>query len=357
MNGFRVVSRFDIDSVHCEDFKNDIHQLAVILYPPEELNEKFLIRLRDCVIKLGEDHPVKKWMKWVAESQPLSTDETKKQQFLTEIISSRFNLITDKKLKNQVINIIQDVPETTLSEQLLRSYLYLMVGNITRSDNILRDVINTRPVKNWQHYHRSPSLYHKIGKEQATQIVSKMSKHPANRRMLELFGLYLTRFYNDPAIEEVTSEIDSDEVESKIDLAYIESMAPAFVRYLRFSKMSEGPRNILLRNIVQFPANEQAYWIWPFIDIDSLISAPMVEELQRIEESDELWFIYLLQNEKLADFFAKKKGRGFLPARRSFLKNNLSKEESFMMSLYKLIELGDINQELIQTTIDFLTHE
>jgi hypothetical protein len=69
---------------------------------------------------------------------------------------------------------------------------------------------------------------------------------------------------------------------------------------------------------------------------------------------DQLWFIYLLENEKLADIYSKRSGRTFLPGRRPFLKEGLLDNQSFMMSLYKLIELGDINQDLVVRTTDYL---
>jgi hypothetical protein len=83
----------------------------------------------------------------------------------------------------------------------------------------------------------------------------------------------------------------------------------------------------------------------------------MNTELQKIEQSDEMWFIFLMNNEKLADLFSLKSGRSFLPGRRPFLKKSLSERPRFMMALYKLFELGDINDELVLKTADHLFHE
>ncbi|WPU66138.1 hypothetical protein [Peredibacter starrii] len=357
LNGFVVTSSFDIEEITCEDFKTDIYQLGVILHPPEVLNEKFLIRLRDCVVKLSDTHPLKRWLKWVSKSKPLDAKDQKKQTFLNEIINTSFNLITDTKVKNQIIDLLDEVPEDTMPEQVLRSYLYLMIGNITRSDNILRSIVNTTPRVNWEKRPQVESFYHRIAGLQFGQIFKKFAKHPADRRSFELFGMYITSFYNEEGLVNMAKDIDVSELEEKIGLRYIEELAPSFVHYLRLKEVSETVRVKRLRNIQKFPLNEQAYWIWPFLDINPLISDSMNPEIERIEKEDQLWFIYLMDNEKLADVFSKKTGKSFLPGRRPYLKSNLTTPPGFMMSLYKLIELGDINPELVQTTINFIAHE
>ena len=357
LNGLKITSQIDVEEVTCDDLKTDVYQLAVVLYPPEVLNEKFLIRLRDCVLKLSEDHPLKRWMKWAAKSVAIKPEDQKTESFLSEIINSRFNLITDQKIKNQIIGLLHSLPSDTVPEELLKSYLYLMIGNITRSDNILRDIMRTTPKGTWEKLVKVPSLYHRVATANAEQMVSKLAKHPADRRTFELFGLYLSHFYNDETTRALANDIDSSEVEDNLDLRYVEGIAPPFVHYLRFARMSENRRFKLLRDTKRFPHLEQAYWVWPFIDISPLISEAMMPELQALEKQDELWFIYLMDNEKMADLFSKKAGRSFLPGRRPFLKANLSDKKSFMLSLYKLIELGDINQDLVQTTTNFITHE
>jgi hypothetical protein len=321
------------------------------------INENFLIKLRDCVLKLPESHPVKRWMKWVASSKPLDQKDGTRKSFLTEIINSQFNLITELSMRNKIIKLIQEVPENTLSEQVLKSYLYLMIGNVTRSDNILRQIINTSPRVNWERSGLKSSLFHKIARDEFSKIFSKLSRHPADRRTFELFVLYLRRFYNDELLMKMADDVDTSEVEQKLSLKYIEGLAPAFIHYLRISNMSENRRFKMMRNVEKYPYDEQSYWLWPFLDINPLISDAMNPELLRLEKNDELWFIYLMDNEKLADLFSRKSGKSFLPGRRPYLKEALNSPASMMMSLYKLIELGDINQDLVMKVTDYLVHE
>jgi hypothetical protein len=335
---------------------NDLYQLAVILHPADKLNEKFLIKLRDCVVKLPEVHPVKRWMKSFAAAKPVNKKDQEKQKFLSEIINSQFNLITDAKVKTEIINLLNDVPENTLPEQILKSYLYLMIGNITRSDNILRDIIGSAPRVNWEKSGKTGGTFHKIARDEMKQMFFKFGRHPADRKTFQLFSLYIQSFYNDPLLISLATETDTSEVEKKIDLKIIETLAPSFVHYVRLTYLSENARMKRLRSR-RYSHEEQAYWFWAFLDIDPLVSDQMLPELSRLEKDDQLWFIYLLGNEKLADLLSRKSGKSFLPGRRPFLKEGLGDKRAFMMSLYKLIELGDINHDLVLKTTDYLINE
>ena len=357
LDGFKVVSSLNIEELVCTDLNNHVYQLGIILYPPEVVNEKFLIKLRDCFLNLPDQHPVKTWMKWMSQSHTLSKKNQEIQRTLTDLLNSQFNLITDGKLKGQIIDIIFEIPEKTLPEKILKSYLYLIIGNISRSDNILRSIIQVSPRENWSKVQSSKDFYHELATEMMPQLFKRLSKHPADRRSFELLSLYFLNFYNDPSLLQLAGTINTAEVKSSMRLAYTEKLAPSLVHYLRLTNLSNSALITELRNFKKYPLQEQSYWFWPFINIAPLISEAMNPELLRIENEDQLWFIYLLDNERLADSFSKKHGKSFLPSRRPYLKSRLERPEEFMMALYKLIELGDINQDLIDKTNSFITHE
>lgn len=329
----------------------------MILYPPEVINEKFLIKLRDCVVKMPEQHPVKRWLKWVAQSRPLSTKEQEEKKFILEMVNSQFNLITDLKVKNRIISSLHKMPEGTIPEQLLKSYLYLLIGNITRSDNILKEITRTPPRVNWEKSGLRPSFYHKIGRSELKQIFYKLSHHPADRRTFELLNLYFRSYYNDQAFLSLVNDIDTNEVEEKLSLKFVEGLSQSLVQYLRVSRMTEMMKYQTLRDLTKIPLDTQAYWFWAFTEIGPLVSEAMLSELLRLEKEDQLWFIFLMEDEKLADLFSAKSGKSFLPSRRPYLKECLKDTHSFMMGLYKLIELGDINPELVVLTSLQLTNE
>ncbi len=351
----RVLSSFNIDEVTCADFNTDIYQLGVLLHPPEVINEKFLIRLRDCVVKLPQAHALKRWMSWIGslQSQGTTQEERIGSPFLTEIINSQFNLITDIQVKNRIIEALSEVPDDTLPELLLRSYLYLMIGNVSRSDGILRDFIKTAPRLNWERSAFRASRYHRIARDQAQQILSKLARHPADRSIFQLLVLYLRSYYNDPGLLRLLDGIDTNEVEAKLDLRFTLAVAPELVHFRRLSLLPEMFRVRELRG-PRIPLPEQSYWVWPFIDVAPLISEALLPELKRLEAQDQLWLIYLLDDERLADLYSRTSGKSFLPGRRKFLKEGLETEASFMLCLYKLIELGDIDEALVRKTAEVI---
>lgn len=351
-----MISSLAADDFTCEDLKQETTQLGVILYPADRLNEKFLIKIRECMLKLPEGHPVKVWLKTVAKPPVLSESEQKEQAFITEILTSKFNLITDLQTKNKIIGVLIDVPETTLALQLLKSYLYLMIGNVTRSDNVLKAMMKKPPVRNWQGFTAQPTFYHRLAVENLDAMITKIANHPSDRKTWELFSLYLREFFNDPRLMEELNDHEGTQLEGKLALTSVERISPELVTYLRLKRAKEELQLARLRRKVM-PIEQQAYWAWYFLPVDKIISEDFLPELATIEEKDPIWFVYLMENEKLSDFYATKTGKAFLPGKRHLLRQLLGKREDFMLALWKLIELGDIDQKLVNETSRFFTHE
>lgn len=355
MEGFRVTASFDVAKFNCQKLQNHIFQLGVILYPFELINEKFLISVRNCMIKLNENHPVKKWLTAQTKHVKPGIKEQEKIDFLGEILNSQFNLITDQKVKNSVINLIGDISENTNLEKILKSYLYLMIGNITRSDKILKSIISESPRKFYQSYKVSPSVYHRMTEENLDKILRKFSRHPADRLIFYLFTAYIKNYLNEPNLLELVDDIEPADMKERVTLAYTLRIAPPFVRFLRIISMSEKRRMKNLR-MKKYSQEMQSFWIWPFINIDPLISESLVERIKVLDESDPLWSIYLLADEKLSDMYFKKGGQ-LISRRRNFLRQHLQTKEDFMLTLYKLIEIGDIDEELVHKVSQFMIHE
>ena len=351
-----MISSLSADDFTCEDLKSETTQLGVILYPPDRLNEKFLIKIRQCILKLPENHPVKLWLKTAAKPQTLTSEQQKRAAFMTEILTSKFNLITDLATKNRIIEVLIDVPESTTAEQLLKSYLYLMIGNVTRSDNILKTMMKKAPVKSWEGFTNFPSFYHRIAVENLDAMITKVANHPSDRKTWELYSSYLRQFCNDPRLIEELVEHEGTQLEGKLQLTSVERIAPELVNYLRFRRLKEELLAKRLRQKV-LPLDQQAYWVWYFLPVNTVISEDFLPELAAIEEKDPIWFVYLMENEKLSDFYATKTGKAFLPGKRQLLRRLLDDKKTFMLALWKLIELGDIDEKLVNETSRFLTHE
>ncbi|MBA2404605.1 MAG: hypothetical protein H0V66_07530 [Bdellovibrionales bacterium] len=329
--------------------------MGIILFPPDLINEKFLINVRNCLIKLNDKHPVKKWLTSQSTHTKPDKKEQKKIDFLSEMLNSQFNLITDQKVKTEVIGLIGEVPGKTNLEKFLKSYLYLMIGNITRSDKILKTIIAESPRNFYKGFTVSPTIYHKMTEDNLEKILRKFSRHPADRLTFYLFTVYIKSFLNQPELLELVDDIEPDGMKEKMPLAYTLRNSPELVTFARLATMSEKRRMKNLR-MKKHSAEMQSFWVWPFLDIDPLISETMMERIKQLDEVDPLWSIYLLENEKLSDMYFGKGGQP-VSRRRTFLREHLKDKTDFMLTLYKLIEIGDIDQDLVDKVSQFMIHE
>ena len=345
LDGFNVISQINLASFQCEKLKTDIFRLALLLFPTDRFNEKLLIKIRECVIE-EENAFFSNWLKTIDQKKELTKTEQRNKTRLTEVLNSPYNLITDQNLKSQLTSILIDMPEDTLGEVLLKSWLFLMLGNITRSDNLLKDFINTAPYYNWKKTSQNSSFYHTLGGEFLDGILEKLAKHPSDRLIFKLFCEYMISYYSDEVFLYKIKKVHSGLADDLIKLEYVKRIAPPLVNHLRLKGMSDSRRVNTLRDIKIISLDEQSLWHWPFLSIDPLITDAIYPTLKQWEEADQLWFIYLMHSEKMIDVWSKNSGRSFIHGRRQFLRQNLLGKD-FMLSLFKLIEFGDIDQSLV----------
>lgn len=347
LNGFNVVSQIEIQSFKCDDLKNDAFRLALLLFPTDRFTEKFLIKMRDCIVKNSSDNLLTEWLKSIDHKVVLTRVEQKRKNLLIDVLNSPYNLITDLNLKTKLTSILIKMPEDTLGEVLLKSWLYLMAGNITRSDNLLKDFINTPPYENWKKTSLKKSFYHSLSNEFIDAILEKLSKHPSDRLIFRLFCEYIRQFYHDEMLLYRINKLSDKIGRSEISLEYVKRMAPALVNHLRLKSMGDSKRMQFLKDPKNISLEEQTLWDWPFFSIDPIISDAFYPILSDWEKKDQLWFIYLLNSERLIDLWSKNSGKSFIHGRRQYLRSQLN-DKQFMLSLFKLIKLGDIDSSLVE---------
>lgn len=352
LNGFSVVSQVELTTFECEKLAKDTFLLAFLLFPTDRFNEKFLIKIRECSTAESEDRVLSSWLQSFNQKTALSSKELKNRNLLIEVLNSPYNLITDQKLKSSLTATLIEMPEDTLSEVLLKSWLFLMLGNITRSDNLLKDFINTAPYYNWKKNNQTPTMYHTLGVEFLDNILEKLSRHPSDRLIFRLFGEYLLNYYSENSLLYKIKKNHTELTSDFIKLEYVKRIAPALVNHLRLKMMTESERLKTLRDIKQIPLEEQSLWHWPFFYIDPLVNESVMTILKQWEKTDQLWFIYLMNTEKMIDVWSKKSGRSFIHGRRQFLRDHLAGSD-FMLALYQLIKLGDINVSLVDSVLKY----
>jgi hypothetical protein len=138
-------------------------------------------------------------------------------------------------------------------------------------------------------------------------------------------------------------------------LRYAESIAPELIAFLKVKKMkSLEQAQLILKK--KFSFELLAYWMIPFLETDLFFSQEIGADLKKIENGDMLWHSYMLTDEKIADFYIKNNGVASLK-RREELRDFLKNDADFMLTLYRLIQLGDIDARLVEQLIKYQSHE
>jgi len=342
-------------SFECSSLSSVVGQIAIILYPLELLNEKLMIKVRDCMIHLKVDHPVKKWLLSVSRLDQLKPEITD-QSFLIEIINSKFNLITDQKIKNKVIKILGNLEEDTIEKIVLKSYLHLMIGNITRSDNLLLEIINMSPYDFYLSPKKKNDIVSKIVRVNLDKILQKFSRHPADRSIFYLLTEYLKTFTNQNDLAQLLNDVEDEEVvDEKIQLKYLSQRAPEFSRFLKLKKMKHQSYQQELQNTKNNPSKFQLEWVWAYLGFPNFYNEDHLSTFLKQEEKKPLWAMYLLRDEKLFELYRASRSKKTPSQQRQILREKLQQDETFYLALFKLIEMGDMDESLVLETISQLT--
>jgi hypothetical protein len=271
------------------------------------------------------------------------------------VLNSPFNLITDLNVKKEVIKLISEIPQNTNIEKLVSSYLYLMIGNITQSDKIIKSIISENPREFFKFKNEKNSIFHKQGSLYIDRILEKLRKHPADRLTFGLFIEYLKSYSNSPSLLSLVESNEVDGIQNRIFLKYSEQMAPDFLSYLKLKNERQDTfQNLIKKKKYNF--NFFAYWLVPFSDLDIPFNLEYVQDLKKMSHDDLLWFNLLISDEKTADFYIKNSGGG-LEKNRTELRSQLNNESDFMLILFRLIQLGDIDKTIVDAILKFKKSE
>lgn len=328
--------------------------MAIILYPPELLNEKLLIKMRDCMINLKSNHPIKKWILAVSRSDKTKS-EVPEQTFLSEILNSKFNLITDQKIKNRVINILGTLEENSIQRIILKSYLYLMIGNITRSDNLLLKITNMTPYQFYLGRDRNDDVIDGIVRLNLDKIFDKFSRHPADRDVFHLFVEYLRNFTNQKDLQELLNDVSNqDEIEEKINFKYVAQKSPGLCNFLKLKKLNKQTYQKNIQDINTNQPEFQIDWVWINLGFPTFYNQNLVKAFFEKDKVNPLWTSYLMNDEKLSEIYRSQTSKKTPSQYRHLLREKLKESETFMLALYKLVELGDVDESLVNETSEYL---
>lgn len=308
-----------------------------MFYPLDQVNEKFLLKLRNCVVDLDDKHVLKKWLKYTSQSN----SQAERDEEITIIFRTKYNLITDIKQRSRLVEMLNEVKGESLAESLVRSFLYLLLGNVAESNNQLKSIYQNFPFKVYQHNLKPQSKIMSVALAEMPMIIKKLKDHPSDRTHYQLASAYLLSFLNDPEDLRLLKDFELPMKEDRLKSGYIQALAHDYILSTKKDKLNPSSYqvNFLFQWVLAFSENE----IYSKAQLEKLIKYGL--------ESNYLWLIYSLNSERLMDIAMKESSRLSINARRSFLMQQLSKNENLLMSVYKLIELGAIDAQLIELII------
>lgn len=363
LEGMRIVSSIKPESVECSKLASDeVNQLGIILYPQDQHNENFLKRVRDCVLPLDEAHPVKRWLKKISEkkSTQASSDQIEQLAFIDSLLDSGFNLVTSPDQKEKIIKIINSLNDDHLPERILQSYLYLLVGNVAKSDSLLVMTYKMSPFLYWSKYPYQKTVWSEAISLRIEKLLERLSKHPADRTNFHLFAKFMNDFFNDENLKMASDKFfDEDLLLEKMKLKVYQAKTGDFAAYLIYKMGSSKKRkagvriDVLNRSAKNFP------WYWYFFE--EFHQLPKNEKVHILtpyfEDKDidsQLFFQFMAHDDSVLETFYQGKGQSEIKQKRQFFVKLFEDESYGVVALFHLIEMGNINQQMVERIMSYV---
>lgn len=361
LEGLRIVSSFTVENLDCSKLNDEVTQLGIILYPMEEQNENFLKRVRDCVLPLADNNPVKRWLKKASEKKAgqVPPEQAEELAFIDSILNSGFNLITAPEQKNKITKIINKLDKDNLPERILQSYLYLLLGNIARSDDLMMKTYSSSPLDYWMKYPYEKNFWSEAISLRNEKIFERLSKHPADRTSFQLFSKYMNEFFNDEILSATTDQyFDDDNLKSKMKLKVYQIRATSFSSYLIYKMGSSRKRSRGVNTDVLNRAPKEFPWFWYFFE--EFHDLPKNEKthilnpyFQDTAIDSQLFFQLMASEDSIKEAFYQQKGQSAIKAKRQFYIKLFQDKNYRWVALFNLIEMGNINSEIVDKIMSY----
>jgi hypothetical protein len=324
------------------------------------INENFLLKLRKCKEQIQKDKELSEWHFWIFKNKNIqfqNIDIQEKEKFLKEIIYSNYNLILDQNVKDKIIKSIFEINSKGLDGILLQSYLYLMIGNVTKSDLLLRSFMKKSPFNNWERISISNRWIYNLTYESLSQIFKKISNHPADRRTFHLFCLYLEHFFPLTFGKEESNYCHSKDIKSELSKKIIYSFAPDFAESVEFSSLSIGDKMNYINKLEFDKYQNFLEWNWPYLGEITSIHENFYKFMHGLEEENYLFFSFVLTNPVLIDSYIRKMSKRFMKGRIYSLKKSLNDSKFTMLAIYRLLQEGYVGDDIPEILIHNLKYE
>jgi|GEM_PF-6654494 len=218
---------------------------------------------------------------------------------------NRYHLIIDKTEKEKLEQELGLLGKDDFFSGLIRSLIYLKLGNISRSDEVLVEMTK-KSFFELAKSHKSFSL------ENLRRLLTYLGKHPSDRRFFKLFLVHLSNYVTEPSETELLrSFIDEQQASEILGNSYLSrtfgshsclSMSDVLTKIKLSHQIEEFCKALFFPNLI-------------------LLDDESIKELDFIQKTYPIEWLILMSHERTAAFVMKKKVHQTIKEKHLVIKN------------------------------------
>lgn len=331
-------------------------QLALLLHNPQNSNELFLLSLRDCLGKLPVGHPVRRWYNRRAIVRP----DVASQSIMEALQGDLRDAWGSEKLKSKqreaimkLLDQLDDYPPY-LDVTLLQAVGYQRLGNWARAEHHLRSWLLLSPLERLEKTPARRDALASYMRENLEVFLAALEKNGKDRFIIQVFLRALTETLTDGRVTDKLEshvELDEDEVLSKLALNYHRTQVPGFSDWYLNRQLERKRRERFLDNF--FASQDAVKHFWIFLgrmpDLPQHREA-LAKLLLDARKRHETIFYVMSTMEELRPFLQRLEPaslKNLRNERRQFFLSSFGANRNDMLSLYHLVEMGQVDQNLV----------
>jgi hypothetical protein len=359
MDGYGLEGVFKRVKLNCVQLNDPDVQLALVLHNPQTANEVFLLSLRDCVVTMPGSHPLKQWLQAKnrrAVSQSSANIMAQLEGELKGIWASDHALTpVQRQGLIRLLDELEDLPPY-LDYLVLRAVGYLKLGNWARTEKLLTDWLNEDLLVRIAQTPRRHDSLGKLTTGLAPELFESLAQGLEGHLVVDLFFQGVAEFYSDADLVRSArdeQQLDEDEILAKLELLYYQNVVPGFSAWM-LNRELEGRRRsrYLEQYFGRTDASARAWIFLGRIPDEGKNREALARELALLKSRNPMLFHALAPEDGLIGVLtrvAPEQIHNLLKERRALYLQRLREQPRNAWVLKGLVELGQINEELVQT--------
>lgn len=345
----------------CKDMSDPSFELALILHNPQNVNEVFLLSLRDCLAGLPASHPVRRWYNRKAQNPDNPTlvpvREALQGPLKDAWESDRPLTPTQRQALMTMLDVLEEFPPY-LDLTVLQAVGYQRLGNWARAETLMRRWLALSPLERLEKCPARRDALALFLRENLETYLEALTKGGKDRFILQAFFRGIMELVSDPKVtdkvEEVT-ELDQEDLVAKLQLRYHQLQAPEFSDWYLNRHLEGKRRDRFLDDFFARKESHQRTWIFfsrlPALPAQRELLARRLIEAKKVH--DPIFYVLATDEGLRAPLMRVDPGaiRNFIKEKRQFFVTEWASSHHDMLALAELVQLGQIDQELVEALV------